>query len=1311
MNRVLLVIGGLLVGLLAILFAVPAMVDWNRYRGVFEEEASRLLGREVRVAGNVNLRLLPVPYVQFEKVRIADTTANVGRPLFYADDFTVWLSVGGLLTGAFEAKDIQLAKPVVTLVLDGRGGGSWSSLLPKRGQSLLVPSRVAFASVHIHSGKLEILGPDGSSKAMFDQIDGELSGQDIDGPYKVAANLSISGAPREVRLSTAKAADDGSVRFKGSVRDPQSGASYSLDGIAHDILKTVAIEGEVTARLPLPAALASADGKAAVLSRTKAESEFDVRAKLKGNTTGFTLDDLALSFEQAGRPQLATGSAKVNWSDKTQVDVALSSQWLDLDRIAGSESGASATSLMQGVASSLSRILATDGRTQAVLRIEQATLGGDIVSQLNATLEQAQGRLGIKALSAQMPGGTRLSASGVFEGALPDYRYSGQINLRGASLSRFAAWSGRGANLPLPERDGPYSLRGEIAIGARELTGKNLTIELARNLLTGDASWKAGEPQRIEARLEGTEIDVSPLVEPAGDAAAQLRDLVAALAGAAPSPSSKRAKSGIGAADADIKLRLDRLVVGSGAYRDVSAELKIAGGNLSMPLLKLNSPDGFSVELRGDLTDFARSAVKGALTGLAEADTPAGVIALIKASGLPPTMVTEQSAQLIAPLRLAGRLAVGQRGAETHELSVDGMLAKSRVAGTVRLGSPTTNWRERSVDAAVTVEGSDAPKLAALAMGQGAAAEGLPSAPGARVDVRAIGNAATGLTSLATLNSAGGRSQWQGRVSIDETGVTAFGGQLELAVSDLGRELSLIGLKSRPGLTGPATGVVRLEKSGAPLKLAATDLQIGSSKLGGQIAIEKSGEGWRLSGQLHTDKASIPSLLAALSAPSTAGRGSSGGGGSPWSETPFDLSVLDAVADGQIQVEVRRLALAPNVEIEAAALSIAAKPGGLEIRLKDGKALGGAATGVLGLDKAPAGARLSVQLALNGGRLEKLAERTGGGQAAATGLVGATFAAQSTALSPRGAIAALTGNGNLRFGLARVNRWSPAAVAAEVTAIVETKGDVAPEAMRARLEASTHGSGVTLDRQSVAVIVGDGGLRIAPLTVGGPAGRFTGRLGLDLDQLTLSGDVRIEASARQLTRDPAAKAELPAVTITYAGPLVLLDKLEPRYDTETLQREVVVRKVERDVQELERLRQEDQDRVRVERERLESERQEAERRLAERLKLEALQRLTPPIPASAPPGPASAQPPSGNAPAPAASEPGAGQGAASAVQVPTGAASSGTAVTAPGDASGSTSPALVAPPQPATRAPGASPPPAANRQRRDPFRSLIESSP
>ncbi|MGI9405170.1 MAG: AsmA family protein, partial [Hyphomicrobiaceae bacterium] len=66
MNNLLLWLSGVLILVLGALFVGPHFVDWNSYRSVFEAQATRLVGRDVRVEGGVNLRLLPAPYVSFE---------------------------------------------------------------------------------------------------------------------------------------------------------------------------------------------------------------------------------------------------------------------------------------------------------------------------------------------------------------------------------------------------------------------------------------------------------------------------------------------------------------------------------------------------------------------------------------------------------------------------------------------------------------------------------------------------------------------------------------------------------------------------------------------------------------------------------------------------------------------------------------------------------------------------------------------------------------------------------------------------------------------------------------------------------------------------------------------------------------------------------------------------------------------------------------------------------------------------------------------------------------------------------------------
>jgi hypothetical protein len=90
---------------------------------------------------------------------------------------------------------------------------------------------------------------------------------------------------------------------------------------------------------------------------------------------------------------------------------------------------------------------------------------------------------------------------------------------------------------------------------------------------------------------------------------------------------------------------------------------------------------------------------------------------------------------------------------------------------------------------------------------------------------------------------------------------------------------------------------------------------------------------------------------------------------------------------------------------------------------------------------------------------------------------------------------------------------------------------------------------------------------------------------------------------------------LPGVSVVYAGPLASLGSVEPKLQTEALERELSVRKMERYVDELERLRHSDEERARLEtdraraldaeRQRIEEDRQRALRRTEEEVKQRA----------------------------------------------------------------------------------------------------------
>lgn len=135
MNSFLLALTAFLILVLSALFAAPLVIDWNDYRPVFETQATKLLGRQVKVGGEVHLVLLPAPELRFDDIKVADQQGRLDRPFLEARSVEAWLNIGALMSGGMEAKQISIVDPVLRLDVKGDGTGNWSDV-GRRGVAL-----------------------------------------------------------------------------------------------------------------------------------------------------------------------------------------------------------------------------------------------------------------------------------------------------------------------------------------------------------------------------------------------------------------------------------------------------------------------------------------------------------------------------------------------------------------------------------------------------------------------------------------------------------------------------------------------------------------------------------------------------------------------------------------------------------------------------------------------------------------------------------------------------------------------------------------------------------------------------------------------------------------------------------------------------------------------------------------------------------------------------------------------------------------------------------------------------------------------
>lgn len=1188
MSNFLVALAVFIITVVGALFTVPYFIDWNGYRGVFEEEATHLLGREVRVGGAVNLHLLPTPYFRFEKVRIANTSVELDDAFFRADSLTVKLSVPPLFRGAIEANEIEFQRPVLSLALDSKDGWNWQSFGQALGSAPYLPTNIALTSLKIRDGVLAVHGADGNERMRIEGVEGELSSPAIDGPYRFRGTYGRTGAEREVRIATAKPEGDGAVRFRASLRLTDVGSSYALDARLLDVMGKPRVDGELTARLPVRSIWPAAPrGSAPALKKEPGALEaaktdagdlaFDLKAAVAADAGGATLSDLALSFEQDGRPQLLTGELKAAWRTAFAVDMSLSSHWLDLDRFTGAEETTSPLQSIIPLAMRLRDLLPADGRSRASFAVDQANIGREAISGVRLSLLRSKDKLEVEELRLAMPGGSRGELQGIVSGPPEAPVFEGSVGMRGTSIARFASWATGNALAADPRVDGPFGIRSQMSIAPGRVSVRNVIGDLPGSTIYGSGHYRwEGRPE-LSLALEGPQLDLRAFAhEGAG-----LPEILGLISRGQPSdqasantPTSAKQGWRIAQIDALIRVNAGQVVTAGRTYRDVQMEIESRGGTLRMPFLRVSGDEGYSIELEGEVLD-AVARPKGSVRATLNADSPQGIAPLAELLGIPdPFRPNERRAHALAPLRLAGAMSFGMRAPASVDVVFDGEASGAKVKMSARLDGAAAGWRKGGADLTGVIEGPEASRIVAALIGAGS---GRPQSAGpGRILFKAGGIPADGLTSIAAVEAGDVALAFRGQVIVAEAG-NKIAGDIDIKGADATRIAALAGLAPPLKLDGlPVSGALKLSAADGAIGIKRLALKVGGSELRGELSLSPTGEQRRIDARLAIDEITLANLLAPLLdqrlSITGAAEAALSGRQELWPDEKFDAAVIDAF-QGTIKLSARRLTLNDQLVLTSPSLDVAIDGGRIEVKELTGAGLGGNLSALLSIAKAPSGAEVTGSLRFNPD-LGAVAAASGGGQPRASGPVAFTLDFAGRGNSPRTLISALHGTGTAELGKAKLSVMWPGAVRLAVEAALKVEPERMAATLRQALASGLSAGTVQPGPTALQLEIAEGQLHTKPITVETPEGRATGSAMLDLRTLAFESEWRIEQA--RADSPPSDKPGLPPVAIVYRGPITALSDVEARITTEALERELSVRRMERDVEELERLRKLDE---------------------------------------------------------------------------------------------------------------------------------------
>jgi uncharacterized protein involved in outer membrane biogenesis len=120
--------GKWVIALLAFVTALSigiALFDWNLLKGFVEERAYEATGRQLRIGGDLDVKVRWKPRIRMERVTFANTEWGSAPSMFKADDLEFSVNVWKWLHGRISLPEVSLSRPRVLLEEHPDGRRNW----------------------------------------------------------------------------------------------------------------------------------------------------------------------------------------------------------------------------------------------------------------------------------------------------------------------------------------------------------------------------------------------------------------------------------------------------------------------------------------------------------------------------------------------------------------------------------------------------------------------------------------------------------------------------------------------------------------------------------------------------------------------------------------------------------------------------------------------------------------------------------------------------------------------------------------------------------------------------------------------------------------------------------------------------------------------------------------------------------------------------------------------------------------------------------------------------------------------------------
>ncbi len=604
--------GGFLGVLIVALLIGPSFYDLNKKKPEIIAMAKKATGRDLLIDGPVSLSLLPVPSVSVSGVKFFNVPGSKNPNMVEVKSITVKPSLLALMVGDIEVSEVTLVEPKIVLEINAEGKPNWEfapsveDAKPAAAKPSS-PKPLSLGALVIENGTLLFSDSKAGISMVADKANFTASVGSLDGPYTLAGNATLNGAPLKLDVSVgAKGTDgyatslsleaNGKLGFKGTLSE--LGPKARLGGVA-----TVSADS-LTAFV---ATLAGLAGQPAPALPPLLAGKFSFDGSIDASQTAFAARD----FKMALADSTSSGALSVTLKPALVVDAKVVTPRLDLDKVlaglapakapaaekaapsvvtparpsAAASSGTKSTSLLDGITAKVS------------FDIGEVVYNKASVRNVAIELDARSGIVAVPRLSATLPGDMVLQAKSSLSGDPSRPTVSGDFSLVGPHLRDTLKWLDVDVSSLPASKLTKLSLKGRMASTSGNVQVTDAAFELDDLKGTGGMVATFSVPFSLATHLEIDMLDLdSFMAKPApGKKAA-----------AAPSaPSAAPARADVALPIFGLKVKIAKAIYNEETIGGIDVDLALQGSTLKLNQFDISNLGGARLAVRGAVTDFA----------------------------------------------------------------------------------------------------------------------------------------------------------------------------------------------------------------------------------------------------------------------------------------------------------------------------------------------------------------------------------------------------------------------------------------------------------------------------------------------------------------------------------------------------------------------------------------------------------------------------------------------------------------------------------------------------------------------------------